>query len=192
MKLTRRDALAALGAAGVAVGGGVAALHSVDSTADEATDAGEATGTSETTSGLLDDDALATLVAAAEVLYPTAVDDVETFVTAYARGRADADPDHAPGVANAAAYLDEYARAWNGKPFAALDSSRRREALHRMDADVADPVPEGSDVERVRYYVVDELLFALYASPTGGRLVGIENPQGHPGGTGSYQRGPSS
>jgi hypothetical protein len=43
----------------------------------------------------------------------------------------------------------------------------------------------------VRYYVVNELLLALYASPTGGELVGIENPQGHPGGTASYQQGPS-
>jgi len=36
--------------------------------------------------------------------------------------------------------------------------------------------------ERVRYYVVNELLLALYASPTGGELVGLENPQGHPAG----------
>jgi len=44
---------------------------------------------------------------------------------------------------------------------------------------------------RVRYYLVNDLLFALYSSPTGGKLVGIENPQGHPGGTGSYQQPPN-
>jgi hypothetical protein len=42
----------------------------------------------------------------------------------------------------------------------------------------------------VRYYVVNELLYALYTSPTGGELVGIENPQGHPGGHESYQHEP--
>jgi hypothetical protein len=54
----------------------------------------------------------------------------------------------------------------------------------------AEPDPDGTDVERVRYYVVNELLFALYSSPTGGELVGLENPQGHPGGIDSYRRGP--
>jgi hypothetical protein len=59
-----------------------------------------------------------------------------------------------------------------------------------MNADTLEPDPRGSDEQRVRYFVVNELLFALYASPTGGELVGIENPQGHPGGIQSYQRGP--
>ncbi|MFC6989533.1 gluconate 2-dehydrogenase subunit 3 family protein [Haloplanus sp. GCM10025708] len=180
MQLTRRDALVALGAAGVAVGGGGAVLLSADRDAAEEAD------------GPLGDAAATTLVAAAEVLYPSAVEDVETFVTEYARGRAADQPAHAAGVADAVAYLDDYARAWHDEPFAALDPSRRREALHRMDADSADPDPEGSDVERVRYYVVDELLFALYSSPTGGELVGIENPRGYPGGTASYRRGPTS
>jgi hypothetical protein len=59
-----------------------------------------------------------------------------------------------------------------------------------MGADTVDPDPDGGDVARVRYYVVNELLFALYASPTGAELLGLENPQGHPGGLASYQRGP--
>jgi hypothetical protein len=61
-----------------------------------------------------------------------------------------------------------------------------------MGADTADPDPDpdGTDAGRVRYYVVNELLYALYASPTGGELVGIENPRGYPGGTASYRRGP--
>jgi hypothetical protein len=42
----------------------------------------------------------------------------------------------------------------------------------------------------VRYYVVDELLYAFYASPVGGGMAGIENPPGYPGGTESYQEGP--
>jgi hypothetical protein len=59
-----------------------------------------------------------------------------------------------------------------------------------MGLSITDPRPAGTDRERVRYYLVDELLYALYASPTGGRLLGIENPPGHPGGLDSYQRGP--
>lgn len=181
MRLTRRDALAALAAVGVTAGGGAAFLlddEGGDSPSDGASD------------GPVSEGDVETLVAAAAVLYPTAVEGIEAFVTRYVRGRAEARPEHADGVSEAVAYLDAYADAWYDEAFAALDPVARTELLDRMDADVADPDPEGSDVERVRYYVVNELLFALYASPTGGELVGIENPQGHPGGLGSYTQGP--
>lgn len=179
MELTRRDAIAALGAAGVAVGGGTAAFLSTQ----------DGRQGSERP---IDDAGTATLVAAADVLYPSDVEEVEQFVTRYVRGRADDEPEHVRGVADAAAYLDEYAGAWYDEEFAALDPSTRETVLRRMNADTADPNPDGSDVERVRYYVVNELLFALYATPTGGELVGLGNPQGHPGGLASYQREPQS
>ncbi|MFB6157168.1 MAG: gluconate 2-dehydrogenase subunit 3 family protein [Haloferacaceae archaeon] len=177
MRLTRRDALAALAAAGVAGGGGAVLLSERDG---------------EDANGPLGGRVTDTLVAAAEVLYPSEVEGVGTFVRRYARARAEDRPEHAAGVAAAAGYLDEYAEAWHGQRFAALDPATRDDALRRMGADDVDPDPSGSDAERVRYYVVNELLFALYASPTGGKLVGIENPQGHPGGLASYQRGPES
>ena len=181
MRLTRRDALAALAATGVTAGGGAAFLlgeGGSDSPSHGAED------------GPVSEADVETLVAAARVLYPTEVEGIEAFVTRYVEGRAEARPEHASGVSEAVAYLDAYADAWYEERFAALDPADRENALDRMDADVADPDPDGSDVERVRYYVVNELLFALYASPTGGELVGIENPQGHPGGLGSYGRGP--
>lgn len=174
MELSRRDAIAALAATGAAVGGVGFALSREDS-GDETPLGGEA---------------VTTLVAGAEVLYPSAVDNVEPFVRRYARGRAEDRPEHARAIGDAVAYLDAYTQAWYDEPFAALAPPEREEALERMGADAADPVPDGSDVERVRYYVINELLLALYASPTGGELIGLENPQGHAGGLGSYQQAP--
>jgi len=181
MELNRRDVIAALGAAGVAVGGGGAALLATD---------GESGGADTEADGPITDHQRRTLVAAAETLYPSEVDGVESFVTDYVDGRATSDPEHAAGMADAAAYLDEYADAWYDDEFAALTAAARSEALRQMNADTVDPDPEGGDVARVRYYVVNELHFALYSTPTGSELVGLENPQGHPGGTTSYQRGP--
>lgn len=186
MRLTRRDAVAALAAAGVAVGGGGALFRSLD---EGRRDTSEREGASDRP---ITDDGLTTLVAAAAVLYPSEVENVESFVTRYVRGRADDEPAHVAGIADAVTYLDAYAESWYDEAFAALDPSVREEALRRMNADTAEPDPDGSDVERVRYYVVNELLFALYTTPTGGELVGLENPQGHPGGLASYQRGPRS
>ena len=176
MELTRRDAVAALGALGAAGGAALAAAKAGDSRA-EAPDLADETTTR------------ASMAAVATVLYPTAVDGVDSFVDEFLDGRLDGSA-HAEGLRAAVAELDEAARAWHGAPVADLSEADRDRLLREIGADVADEDPEGTTAERVRYYVVNELLLALYTSPTGGELVGIENPQGHPGGTDSYQRGP--
>jgi hypothetical protein len=170
MELTRRDALAALAAGGVAVGAGVFE----EAWRDDAT---AAFGAHERE----------TLLAVAGVVYPSALEGVDSFVDAYLRGRTNR-PEYAEGAAGAVATLDDHAGAWYGDAFVDLDEPES--LLRELGADTAEPDPDGSPAERVRYYLVNELLFALYASPTGGELVGIENPQGHPGGTTSYRRGP--
>lgn len=172
MELSRRDAIAALAATGVAIGGGITLL---DSREDQHERVGEGQ--------------VKTAIAAAEVLYPSEITEIETFVSTFVEGRAARHPDHAEGMAEALAFLDRYAQSWYDQRFASLTSDTRHSVLQDMGADTVDPDPEGTDVERVRYYVVNELLFALYTSPTGGRLVGLENPQGYPGGLASYTRG---
>jgi hypothetical protein len=174
MDLTRRDALAALAATGAAAAVGGTLFD--DAPAPGATNADVPT------------DALATLTAVAEVVYPDAATGVDDFVETYVTGRIAADADHRTGVVDAVAELDATARDWFDAPLTDLDPSTRDRLLRDLGVDVADPDPDGNLSTRVRFYVVNELLYAFYASPTGGRLVGIENPVGHPGGTESYQR----
>jgi hypothetical protein len=197
MRLTRRDALAALAGVG-AVGAGGAALGGLagrsppvagDAGAPDApASAADATDGSDE----VDDDVVAVLVAAAEVLYPSAVEGHERFVTTYVRGRRRDDPDHYSGVTAAAAELDAVARDWHDTAFASLGRETRDRLLRDLGVDVADPAPQGSVSARLRFYVVNDLLYALYTSPTGGRLVGTENPTGYPGGIESYRRGPEA
>jgi hypothetical protein len=187
--LTRRDAMAALAAAGITASTALAGCSTDDGEPtpdDEPSDADAAEPLPEP----LDRRHLDVLTATAEVVYPSELDGVEEFVETFARGRAAERPDHAAGVADATEYVVEWSRSWLDGTFPDLPPERREQALDRLGAREAEPDPEGSDAERVRYYVVNELLFALYASPTGGELVGIENPQGHPGGIESYRRGP--
>lgn len=178
MKLSRRYALAALTTASVGAVAGCSSLSDM-----QGSDGGE--GKEE-----LDGDALAVLVAAAEVLYPSEAEGIEEFVETYAVNRVAGDDEHRAGLAEAAGDVDEVARDWEGSGFADLTREKRDEVLRAVGADIADPDPDGTISERLRYYVVNDLLFAFYASPTGGELVGIENPVGYPGGTESYQRGP--
>lgn len=186
MELTRRDAAVALAAVGATGGAALGAHRARESPIDggNAADNGGDGGTA------LDEEAVrAATVAVATVLYPSEVDGVEAFVDRFLDGRLDGSA-HATGVREAVTGLDEAARSWYGAPLEALSENDRDSVLREIGADTAEEDPDGTPAERVRYYVVNDLLLALYASPTGGELVGLENPQGHPGGTESYRRGP--
>nr|WP_221625815.1 gluconate 2-dehydrogenase subunit 3 family protein [Halobellus ruber] len=185
--MTRRDALAALSAVGAAVGGGVLAGRFDPPRADDAAGNGdEATDADEGVS--LSTDLLALLDAVAEVVYPDGVENRRAFVDSYVVGRVADRPDYRAGLREAAAQLDAVARDWYDAPYADLDADTRDLLLRDLGVETADPDPEGPVTDRIRFFLVNDPLFAFYTSPTGGRLVGIENPIGYPGGIESYQR----
>lgn len=184
-RLTRRDALAAL----AAVTGGVAAGAALSMDGD-GRDGIQGNGSADEDAGPLSGHDRRTLRALAETLYPGEVSNVGAFVDTYVDGLVADSPDRARSMAAAITALDDHAAAWHDADFAALDASTRDETLRTFGLESAAPVPDGNRVERVRHFLVDELLLALYASPTGGELVGLENPPGHPGGLASYRRGP--
>jgi hypothetical protein len=162
VRLTRRDALAAL--AGVA-GASTAGCG--------------ARGT---------DDSLptASLVAVAETVYPSGVSGHREFVETYVAGRVRDRPDYRETLTGTVADLDRTAREWYGDALADLPRADRDALLREVGVETAEPRPDGTLAERARY-AVNDLLYALYTSPTGGELVGTANPPGHPGGTESYR-----
>ena len=182
MELTRRDAAAALAAIGATGGVALGVRRAADGAGADA-----ATPTRDDTPS---DEAVRTaMTALAEPVYPEAVSGIESFVEAFLEGRLDGSP-HDAGVRAAVDEVESAARSWYDAPVTDLPAGEREQVLRELGADTPAADPNGSTAERVRYYVVNELLLALYASPTGGELVGIENPQGYAGGAESYQRGP--
>jgi len=170
MELSRRDALVALTSAGIAVGGvaTLAADRDPPTVADGGPDA---------------EAILSTLTAVAAVVYPSDVSNVETFVESYATERLRRRPAYREGTQATVSDLDDYVAVHtDSERYAELDTATAAAVLHRLGVDTATPERTGAISGRVRYYLVNDLLFALYASPTGGELVGIENPQGYPGG----------
>jgi ribosome assembly protein YihI (activator of Der GTPase) len=178
MELTRRDAVAALAVLGAGSAAAAGGYHF-----------SRRDGTGDGDDNIGDERVRETLVAAAEVVYPSDVDGIEPFVRRFLDGRLD-DSEHAERLRAAVAELDDHAVSWYDDRFVDLSADTRDSLLRELGADTADEAPDGTTAERIRYYVVNEPLLALYSSPKGGELVGIENPQGHPGGTDSYQRGP--
>lgn len=179
MELTRRDVLGALSAAGVGSVSGCSDLLD-----------GGTIGEGPTDEDPITDHDVETLVALAEVVYPSGVTEIESFVRKYSVARVRDDRSYARGVSETVARLDDYVAEWHDDSYADLSASARMDVLEQMTVDTADPDPDGVAGERIRYYLVNELLYAFYASPTGAGLVGLENPPGHPGGTTSYQEGP--
>ncbi len=181
MRLTRRDIIAALAASGVAIIGTKTAIHSLDK--DTKNQWKETPITKYKVKGM---------VAAAEVLYPSMVKNIEQFVTQYIRGKTNNNSEYVEEISDTFDYLNKYCKSWYDRNFASLNPSKRDEVFKNMNAGSVTPDPEGSDAQRVRYYIVNELLFALYTTPTGSELLGLENPPGHPGGLTSYQIGPQN
>ena len=187
MELTRRDALAALATTGAAVGAG-SALGWETLREDPADDAGERTDSATDESVAFAEQEVATLTVLAGTLYPSAVTGIPAFVETYVVGRIRDRSEYAEGIRAALAILDDYATDWFDGEYRTLPPANREALLRQMGLDTAAPDPAGSDRERLRYYLVNELLYALYSSPTGGELAGIGNPRGHPGRLASYQR----
>lgn len=177
MELTRRDAIAVLAATGVA-GGGAVLVASDRGRGPESDDGDESSGTS--------DAITETATALTPVLYPDEVTDAGEFVRTYVEGRTENDADHRSGMVDAVAALDDYANEEHGETVPELSVEQRNQLLVDLGLDRVQPDPDGSDLERIRFYLVNDLLYALFSSPTGGELVGAENPPGHPGGLDSY------
>lgn len=173
MKLTRRDALIAAGTAGAL---GVAGLGA--STLD-----GASTGRASLTTADVE-----TMEAVAEIVYPSEIETTSEFVGTYT---AELHVSRRRAITSAIDDLDRATRRRHGVRFAEFDHGQRAAlfrdlGVHRVQTD-----PQGSVPERIRTYLVNGLLFALFTTPTGGALVGIENPLGYPGGYEAGLREPS-
>jgi hypothetical protein len=173
MKLTRRDALKA-----IAVGGGAAASSLIASEAlskDGAASDGEKYTDSDTK----------TLTLVAEVVYPSEVEVTRRFIETYVR---QLDAERQAALSRAVTDLNTVTQARFGRSFTDSSSSDQRESMLRsLGVHRVESTPDGTVPERVRYHLVNTLLFALFTSPTGSELVGITSPRGHPGGFATYR-----
>jgi len=182
MELSRRDALGALSAAGIASTAGCSSLFGGgdgESNDDE-------TPADQSTSAATPDEQkpMQTLVALGEVLYPSEAEVTAEFVGTYLMGRIADEDGYRERLATGVDTLNELARENQGTYFRALNTEQRVTLVENTDLRSGDSVPDGTPVQQVNYHLIDEMIFAFYASPVGGELVGNTNPRGWPGGFG--------
>jgi hypothetical protein len=165
MELTRRDAL--LGA----IGGSSAvslAVYELESGASAATDPAS-----------LSEDEVRTLVSVAETVYPSQVDPTGEFVRGYTTRLDDA---RVRATRRTIGDLDRAARRHFGTEYRNLSTGVGDRLLRRLGVDRVRSGPGGTLAERVRFHLVNSLLYVLMTSPRGTEPFDIENPVGHPGG----------
>lgn len=186
MELTRRDAVVALTALGIGAG----IIHRVDES-DALTETGDNPNSREPTATEIQDNLNQYSLALADTLYPTAVTPTEAFIETYILGRSLDDDAFRRELLGGFKTVDELARTRYDTRFPELSVDDRDAVLQEFGLEDAAPNPDpAADLRgRMRYYLIDEFLYALFTSPTGGSLVGTESPVGHPGGLASYQRG---
>lgn len=164
MELNRRHALA-LGIGAFGAGFGLASQRD--------NDAGRS---------FLEEDDVDALVAVATVVYPSTIDDPRAIVVPYtttlhhSRRR---------GITSAIDALDQHSRSIHGRSFASFDRPQREAMLQQLGVHRVQPNAAGTVPERIRAYLVNGVLYALFTSPIGTGLLGIENPLGYPGGVDS-------
>lgn len=163
MELTRRDAVTALTAAGITATAGCAGL-----TGDGGGDA----------------EPKAVLVGLADVLYPSDVEPTAEFIETFLYGRISDEESYREELTAGIETLNRLAADEQGGAFHTLSADQQVAVIENTDLRSGPSEPDGSDVARVNYYLLDELLFAFYSSPTGGELIDNKNPRGYPGGFG--------
>lgn len=130
------------------------------------------------------------LTALAESIYPTAVSVKHSFIESRVFGRVEPEPDHFENLITSVEAVNKYARQRFGGEIPDISAGRRRTVLHSMGVTTVHPIADGTTAEQIRFYLVNDLLYALFTSPVGGELMGIDNPPGYPGGLEAYRRGP--
>lgn len=131
-----------------------------------------------TSSGFSDDE-LTTLLALTDVIYPSEIDVSKRFIRSYTdrmkRSRL-------RQMQRAVSGLDRLSRQVFGASFRAVPASKREHLLRHFGVDRVQPRPDGTLAERIRFHLVNTLLYVLFTNPKGSTLYGIDNPVGHPGG----------
>ena len=173
MQLTRRDAIAAVAAGGF--GAMIVGRSGSIEDSPEAASSGDVT---------LSDDEIETLMAATEFIYPSEVEATTSFVKAYTNTMGE---ERTRGMRDALDLVESAAQRTFGTEFRSLPVEKREALFRRLNVGRAGSKMHGGDAERIRYYVVNGPLYALFTTPKGSQLFGIENPIGYPGGHESYQ-----
>lgn len=174
---TRRQLLVALG--GAAVTAGAYGYGTASKGTERLTDSHPATSAH-----------VKAATAVADAIYPQSVTVDESFVESAVFGRVEPTPGHFDALVETIEAVESHARARFGASVSGLSPGTRRQVLQSMNVTAVHATPDGTTAERVRFYLVNDLLYALFTSPRSRPLTGIENPPGHPGGLEAYRRAP--
>lgn len=167
VRLTRRDALKAL-----SVGGGSLIVSEAITQIDLSN-----------SNNPIKENEFETILAVAETIYPSRIEVTDRFIQSYV---APLPKDRKASMSQIVKELNRITKTQFGEPFYKMTRAQRDTVLRSIGVDKAPSRPNGNLPQRVKYYLINSLLYALFTTPKGSKLAGIENPVGHPGGFATY------
>lgn len=129
--------------------------------------------------------AVADLLAIADLVFPAESGTFEPAVTGYVSRLSEA---RRRALLRDLSELNRVAYGQTGSPVRALSREELGRLFEALGVNRVEPDSQGVLAERVRFRLVNSLLYALLTHPSGTRQFGIENPVGYPGGFASYTR----
>ena len=112
------------------------------------------------------------LTAIASAVYPSEVSIKRSFIESRVFGRVEPEPDHFDNLVTVIEAVDDHASARFDGRIADLSAGRRRQVLQSVGVTTVHPTADGTTAEQVRFYLVGDLLYILFTSPAGGKLLG--------------------
>lgn len=167
MRLTRRQAF--LGLLGLS---SAASLGAYEVTDDPRSDRTTLTGNERET-----------VLAVADVVFPSDTRPLEPVVTGYVDRLND---DRTRALVATLADLDRTAYDRFGVPFRSLSRADRERLFGALGVPRVQPQRRGTLPARIRFHLVNSVLFAILTHPNGTAPLGIDNPVGYPGGFSSF------
>lgn len=167
MKLTRRQTF--LGLLGASSAAGLGAYELID--------------VPRSSRSTVSRDELETLLTVADVVFPADPRPLEPVIASYVDRLGDG---RTRALVATVAELDQAAYAQFGIPVRSLSRGECERLFEVLGVTRVQPRPEGTVPERIRFHLVNAVLYSILTHPEGTGPFGITNPVGHPGGFSSF------
>lgn len=125
------------------------------------------------------------LLTIADIVHPANPGGFEPVIARYVR-RLPASRERA--LLGTLSELDGVSRRQLGAGFGSLSTPEARLLLEGLGVDGVQSNRQGTLAERIRFHLINSVMYALLTDPSGTAVLGIDNPVGYPGGFSSYTR----
>ena len=124
-------------------------------------------------------DDIESLLTVAGIVHPAESEAFEPVLSSYLNQLSDS---RTQSILETIAELNKISRRRLGRPFHILSRNEAEQLFTILGVNRVQAAPNGTLAERIRFHLVNSVIYALMTNPNGTREFEIQNPVGYPGG----------